>query len=120
MASITPGTQAFRRLQVSSPYVDGTFTTQRSRDIRSLQIAIDTLAGAGGTDASLITNLQALIAAFEQDYFELYWYVNDAQTRWAGEAADRQNDYTQERVRGRVVQIVFTVPVQPILLAGAQ
>ena len=116
VASIAPGNQAWRRQTTSSPYVDGVFTTNRSRDIRQLQITIDAL---GADDPTVIANVTSLVAAMDQDYFEIYWAINGSTTRWAGEAADRQNDYSQERVRARRYSIVWTIPVQPIALAGA-
>jgi len=115
VATIEPGAQAFRRQTASSPYVDGVFTTNRARDIRQLSIAVD----VGGADAATTrANMGVLIDAFEQDYFELYWAIDGDPIRWAGEAADRQVDYTQERIRARRAQVIFTVPVQPVLLQG--
>jgi hypothetical protein len=110
------GNVQWNRQKVSSPFLDGEVTTQRSRQSVAEQIAVEVFAGSA---AELQTNTAALIAAFSQDSFTLTVTLAGTVYAYACEAADVQVAWTGPRMMAHQGQVVFSVPRQPVALVGA-
>ena len=109
------GTVSWTRQQVTSPFIDGAVTTYRTRGVVSEQVGVEVL---GADVAELNTNLAALLAAFTQDAFHLAVAIGDEDFEYACEAADYQVGWSGPRWLATQLQVVFTVPRQPVPIAG--
>jgi hypothetical protein len=114
--SLEPGQQKWRRQVVSSPFVDGSFTTHRSRDRREPTFVVDVM---GSDESEMSTHMADLLEAFSQDTFQLGWTIDGEATLIQGEAADYQMNYENTRVAARRRQVAFTLPIQPIPITGS-
>lgn len=110
------GAVQWNRQKVSSPFVDGEVTTQRSRQNVSETIGVEIRAN---TAHELQLYTAELINAFLQDSYTLTVSVGDAVYAWRCETADYQlASWTTPRVVASQGQVVFTVPRQPLAILG--
>lgn len=109
------GQVSWDRVEVTSPFIDGSVTVNRRRSKVQENIGIEVL---GDSQADLATNLAALIAAFTQDGFALNIGVGAQAYQYACEAADYQLTWSGPRSIARQALVAFTVPRQPNPIAG--
>lgn len=109
------GNVQWNRQQVSSPFLDGQVTTQRSRQNVTEQIAVEIYAGSGN---ELQINTRTLIAAFSQSDYVLTVVIGGATYAYQCEAADVQTAWVGVRLMANQGQVVFGVPRQPLALLG--
>ena len=109
------GNVQWNRTKVTSPFLDGEVTTQRTRQNVSEQIAVEIFAGSA---AELQANTAALLAAFSQDSFVLTVTIAGTVYAYQCEAADAQTAWTGPRMMAHQGQVVFGVPRQPLALTG--
>lgn len=110
------GAVQWNRQKISSPFVDGEITTQRSRQNVTENVGVEIRA----TNAS---DLQAytveLIAAFLQDSYTMTVVADGATFIYQCETADYQAaSWSTPRMVAFQGQLVFQVPRQPVALAG--
>ena len=111
------GQMAWNRNQVTSPYVDGSVTVNRTRSMVTEQIVVEVLGGP--SQALLQANVATLIAAFSQDSYLLSITLPQATTyQYLCEAADYQVSWTSPRFFAKQLQVTFSMPRQPIALVG--
>lgn len=115
-------TVSWNRNQLTSPYMDGSFTASRQRQSVTEQIAVEVFgrstANGAMSPTTLQANLAALIAAFNQDSFSLTLTLDGTTYSYEAEAADYQVSWVGPRFMARQVQVVFSLPRQPVPLAG--
>ena len=116
-AQFLGGAVQWNRQKVSSPFVDGEVTTQRSRQNVSETIGVEIRAD---THLHLQAYTRELLTAFTQDSFTLTINVEGAVYAYACEAADYQLvTWSTPRMVAKQGQVMFTVPRMPVPLAGA-
>jgi hypothetical protein len=116
VVDLKPGEVQWRRQETASFYVDGEFTIGRAKNSPKVQWT-QQVSGTDQTD--LAANLAAVVKAFEQDTFELYYELDGEEHRWRGECADWNPTYEKERVHGLIQLVVFSFKRMPRSLAGA-
>ena len=107
---------SWNRQQVTGPFHDGAVTTYRSRQMVSEQIGVEVL---GESPAQLNQNVAALLAAFSQDSFTMTVAIGLQQHEYACEASDYQLTWSGPRLVAQQLQVLFTVPRQPVTIQGA-
>lgn len=110
------GQVAWTRQQVTSPFCDGAVTTYRTRGVVSEQLGVEVL---GDSPAEVNTGLAVLLAAFVQDSFAIAVAIGDQTWQYACEAADYQVAWSGPRWLANQLQVLFTVPRQPVPAVGA-
>lgn len=106
---------SYNRQQVTSPWFDGSATVSRSLQTVNQQLQVECL---GGTTAELYSNINQLLTAIKQDWWQLKVNVNGQPLTYQCEAADYQVGFNGPRLVAGQVQVVLNVPVQPVNLAG--
>lgn len=104
------------RQKAESPFIDGDVTTYRTRQKVNSQIGVEVL---GGSQAEVQANVNTLIQAFSQSQYDLSIAIGGANWQYDCEAADYQEVWTGPRWVARQLQVIFTVPNQPVPLIGA-
>lgn len=107
---------AWNKQQVTSPWTDGSVTTNRQRQTTSQPIAIEVL---GDTLADMVDNANAMVQAFLQDSYTLDLIINGVEWKYQAEAADVQPSMVGSRFVANQLQFVFNVPIQPVPLIGS-
>lgn len=106
----------WNRQQVQSQWLDGAVTTSRRRNMVTEQIGIEVV---GDTLDGLQAKMNTLISAFIQDSYQLAVATPGTLRIYQCEAADYQDaSWTTPRQVACQGQIVFSVPRQPVALAG--
>jgi|SRR6184192_3654342 len=105
----------WNRTQVTSPFLDGSVTTQRYRQTVNEQLGVEVL---GASQADLQAKLSALLGAFFQDSFTITITVDGTAYAYACEAADYQVNWNGPRFIAAQVQVVFSVPRSPAPVSG--
>lgn len=105
----------WNRQKASSPFLDGDVTTYRNRQKVTSQIGLEVM---GANPGLLQFNMNTLIHAFCQSQFDLSIAIGQASYQYDCEAADWQEIWTGPRWVANQLQIVFTVPNQPVPLLG--
>jgi len=122
------GQVQWTRNQVSSIYIDGSVTVARQRQIVNENIAFE-VSGVDGNNlngppnqSAFQKNMAVLIAAFSQDSFTLDLILGDVSEAthytYLCEAADVQVTWTTPRFVAKQGLVTFTVPRQPVPVAG--
>lgn len=110
------GQVQWNRKKISSPFVDGEITTQRSRQNVTENIGVEVRAP---TSADLQAFTEELIAAFLQDRFTLTVIADGVTWSYRCETADYQVlTWDTARMVARAGQVLFQVPRQPVALSG--
>ena len=109
------GQVSWTRNQVTSPFVDGAVTVNRTRSMVTEQVVIEVL---GGTQALIQANAATLISAFLQDSFLLTITVATTTYQYLCEASDFQVTWTGPRFFAKQAQVTFSMPRQPIPVIG--
>lgn len=109
------GTTAWQRNQVTSPFIDGAVTTNRTLQMVTETLGIEVI---GSSPTTLQTALAALIIAFNQDSFILNISIGSANYQYRCEASDFQVLWTGPRMIAKQAQVLFQTPRQPVPLAG--
>jgi hypothetical protein len=109
------GQVTWNRNQVSSPWVDGQYTTSRTRQNVMEKIGVEIVAA---DTADLKAKTDAIISAFMQSYFVLTATIDGATWSYACEAADYQQAFTGPRMYARQGQVLFDMPRRPVPLSG--
>lgn len=109
------GQVQWNRNQVTSPFMDGAVTTQRSRQMVNETVQLEVL---GDGNAELKDNIDALILAVLQDSFELQVGVNNGAYRYQCETADYKLFWQGPRFMACQAQVELTIPRQPVALTG--
>lgn len=110
------GTMTWTKNQITSPYVDGATTVNRTRGQVTEPVTIEVL---GTSDTVLQTNMATLINAFSQDSYDLLIAIGAANYQYQCEAADvQQARWTVSGLLFKQQQIVFQVPRQPVPILG--
>lgn len=106
----------WQRQQVTSPYFDGSVTVQRYRQQPMEQIAVEV---KGDDLGEVQDNVDELVSAFIQDSYVLDITADNASFSYVCEAADYQvGFFNTARMVSRQVQVVFSVPRNPVPLVG--
>lgn len=105
----------WRRQAVTSPFIEGQYTVGRVRDVVTDKFAVQVL---GADQATMFGNLQALLAAFNQDYFNLSITLDNQMLTFACEASVYTVDFSQERIWARQMLVTFDLRRQPISVNG--
>lgn len=119
----------WQRNQVSSAYIDGAVTVNRSRQMVNEQFAFEVsgysaaVPSAPPSHQQFQANIATLVAAFSQDSFVLDVILGTGTDlthyTYAGEAADVTNAmWSTPRLVAKQALLTFAVPVQPVPLAG--
>lgn len=108
-------TVTWRRQQVQSPFVDSKITTGRVLDIVQDKFAVDVM---GPDHVTMASNVQALINAFSQSYFNLTVQFDAQPYTYACEASDYTMDWTVPRMYGLRTQVKFNLLRSPTALNG--
>jgi hypothetical protein len=126
--SFLSGQMQWTRNQISSIYIDGAVTVARSRQIMNENFAVEVAGfnpaniGAGVSQVYFQANMAALIAAMSQDSFTLDLLVgvnpDTVHYTYTGEAADVQVAWTTPRFAAMRGLVTFTMPRQPVPMAG--
>jgi hypothetical protein len=116
------GAVSWNRTQVTSPYIDGSVTVNRQRQMVQEQVAIEvsgrTVASPTLSNVQLKANFDTLCQAFLQDSFTLTVEIDTAVYEYQCEAADYQITWTGPRFIAKQGLITFTVPRQPNAAVG--
>jgi hypothetical protein len=126
--SFLSGQMQWTRNQISSIYIDGAVTVARSRQIMNENFAVE-VAGYNPANLKLAltqnyfqANMAALIAAMSQDTLTLDLLVGPSGDQvhytYTGEAADVQVAWTTPRFAAMRGLVTFTMPRQPVPVAG--
>ena len=94
----------WRRQQVSSPWIDGTVTTQRSKENVTRSMSIEVL---GDDWADTLSNAKDLIDAVSQDTFVLTSDMNSEIVSYICEASDYS--WAQSKERWHAYRGILTV-----------
>lgn len=108
-------TVVYRRTQVTSPFVEGRFTTNRVRDAVESTIQIDVL---GSSQANLQANITALVNAFTADEFVLTVTIDGTSWSWNCEAADYAMIWDHPRMHARRIPMRFSFQRDPEPASG--
>lgn len=114
-APSTPGSVEWDRVQVSAPNVDDDITVHRRLKKITEEVPIEV---KGSSDASLQTNLAALLAALKQASFTLTTTFNGTSYAWACEAADYQVEWSGPRVVAKQFIVRARIPRSPHPVTG--
>ena len=95
---------SWRRQTTSSPWVDGTVTTHRSKENITRNLSVEVL---GATMADAASNAKTLIDAISQDYFDISIGIDDALTIYRCEASDYS--WVQAKERWHASRGVLTI-----------
>lgn len=109
------GQVQWTRQQASSPYLDGAVTTSRARQMVTEQIAVEVL---GSTAVQVQARAVALVAAVLQDAFTLTLAADASTWSYTCEAADYQLVWSGPRLVARQLQVLLSLPRQPVPAAG--
>ena len=104
------GQQAWDRVQVSSPYVDGDFTVTRRKQNVQEDIQVEVF---GANNSEVTSNARKLIEAFSQDSFTITLCLNGVYSLYTCEAADYKVIGTGPRWAAKQIQVVLSVPRKP-------
>lgn len=105
----------WNRTAVTSPWLDGDVTVNRTRQKVTEPLQLEVL---GGSLAEMDANAQALLEAFDQSDFHLIVDIGGQTHTYECEAADRTVLWTGPRMVEGQLQITFQVPRQPVPLVG--
>lgn len=114
-AQFLGGTITWNRQQATSPFIDGSVTTYRSKQMVTENIAVEVL---GDDITTLYANMSALVAAFTQDSFNLQVAIGSDVVQYACEAADYTVAWVGSRMVAKQVQVTFSMPRQPQPVVG--
>lgn len=106
---------SFRRQTVQSPWIEGQFTVGAVRDVVQDKFAVEVM---GPDQVTLQNNLQTLIAAFTQDYYDLTLQMDTAVYTYACEQADYTLDWTNTRFIAQQVLVTFAIRRSPVAING--
>lgn len=109
------GTNSWKRQSVSSPYVDGEFTVNRTLGIVEERLSIDCL---GADSYSLQVAIAALVDAVSQSRWTLTMRVDDSVWAYDCEAADYTVGWEKSRRMVFRSTVLLAVRRQPRLLTG--
>lgn len=113
--SILGGTVQWDRKTVSSPDVEGDFTTHRRRTNVSDMLAVYV---KGSTTLDLMTKIKTLTDAFSQDRFTLAINIGTSANQWDCEAADYSVELDTAHVNALYARVTFNIPRRPAPLQG--
>ena len=114
--SFLGGQMSWTRNQVTSPYLDGAVTVNRTRGMVTEQVVVEVLGGP--SQALLQANVATLLAAFSQDSYLLTVIIATTSYEYLCEAADYQIAWTGPRFFAKQAQVTFSMPRQPIPVVG--
>lgn len=106
---------SYQRNQVTSPYLDGGVTISRNKEMVTDSIGIEVL---GHSNPDVQSKLQALVAAFTQDTYNLQVAFNTTVYQWACEAADYTINWDSTRWIAKQLLVNFSFPRQPVAVKG--
>lgn len=113
--AIFGSTVQWRRQTAQSPFVEGQFTVNAVRDVVEDKFAVEVL----GTDqVSLQLNLQELVDAFSQSYFNVTMQLDNAVYTYACEPSDYTIDWTRARWHNHQALITFALRRSPVPING--
>lgn len=106
---------SWTRQQVGSPQVDGQVTVNRQRQMVQEQLAVEV---RGDSMAHLRANVDKLVQAAIQDSYLIGIHIDGEHYQYQCEAADYQVSWVGSRFAARQLQVVLTVPRQPVPTIG--
>lgn len=109
------GTMSWTRNQVGSPFIDGSVTAYRTKQMVQEPVQIECL---GGDAVELAANIATIYQAFMQDDFNVTIAFNGVTYTYQCEAADVTMLWTGPRLIADQGQLNFSVPRQPNPLVG--
>lgn len=112
---LDPGAVSYRREQVKSPFVDGTFTISRVKDQTEFQLVVDVL---GSTHSAMQSAVGTLIDAMTQDEFTLKVVIDGATYSWTCEAGDYAMGWSNAHFASTRTAVAFTLPRKPVPASG--
>ena len=119
VALLEPGTVAWRREMVTSPYVHGAYEAGAIKDIVQATAALNIFAATQGALQTAVTNA---INAFTQSTYTLTLGVDGTNYAWTCLRADYTIGLTELRTFGDTTRVwckgVFAFPRQPVPSTG--
>lgn len=112
---IMGGQVTWQRNSVSSPYVDGDVTISRRRPSVNDVFVVDVI---GANHATIRTNLQALVAAFLQDKFNIIITLDGATYQYQCETSDYSIEWNHAKIHDKRITAQFNVMRKPIAVSG--
>lgn len=114
-SEILGGSQTWRRMSVSSPYVDGEYTVNATRGRVEERFGVQVYAEDQQT---LQENIGLLVDAVSQFRFQLRLEMDEAVYIWQCEAADYTLDFNQSRMMAKRALVNLLIPRSPKLVRG--
>lgn len=103
----------WRRQQVASPFVPGTFTVNAVKD--SIMESVGVYV-RGSDNGDMRRKVEALVDAFSQLRYSVTWESDDDYYTWLCEVADYTVDTRREFRHARMATVSFQVPRYPELV----
>lgn len=108
--SLVATQRTWRRQEVSSPFVDGTFTVNAVLENISLPVSLYVY---GADHGDMVRNLEAVTAAFEQFDYILAIRRGEHAEVWRCQLSDSSIDTRREFQHARMAMVTFPVPCYP-------
>ena len=109
------GQVSWNRTQVTSPFVDGSTTTNRTRQMVTEPCTVEIITDNPG---DLHDAMDALVDAMIQDAFTITITMDGETYKYQCEAADYQRIWMGPREIAHQGQLVLSIPRQPVALVG--
>jgi hypothetical protein len=114
--SLGQSSVSFRRTEVKSPYVEGSFLVHAVKDMVSENISVFVNGYSVDSEQSqdaLRDNIQALIDAFTQNYFDLKYSFGNSEILWKCHSADYSVQQSREYIHKMTVPVRFSFSRYP-------
>ena len=113
--SLGQSSVSFRRTEVKSPYVEGSFLVHAVKDMVSenLTVFVNGFNGTDQTQHDLRENIAALIEPFTQNYFNLKYTFGNSEIIWSCQSADYSVQQSREYVHKMMVPVRLTFARYP-------
>jgi hypothetical protein len=110
-STLSQATHPFHSNDVTSPYVQGTYSTGVQQDDVVETVAVWAFAP---TTYGVLSRRATLLAAFSQPTFAMFWRIEDAAWMWDCRFASLARTTQQEFLHARRELLTFSVPRKPV------
>ena len=111
VVTVVPSQRTWRRMTVTSPYVDGALETGAVLDAGTLELALRCI---GSDFAEVATKHANLLAAVEVPSYLLVIAVDGVTATYRARAADSTSTYTTAEITHAFRNVLLSIPVQPL------
>lgn len=109
------GSVAYQTTWISSPYVDGDIPHTRRRGNVTDTLGVYVM---GETNKDVLTNMQTLVAAMQQDKYSLMLVYDGATYQYECHSADYTVGWDQANLNANKILVTFSVPRKPVPTKG--